>query len=263
VPSNGTAWDYFHINSVQPLGDGSLIVSGRNTWSVISISGQTAGTQWVLGGRHSSFHMGRNAGFAFQHDARLRDATHITIFDDGAGPPAVHRQSRGITLQLDTVHHLATLVHQDEHRGALLSFFEGNVQLLANGDQFVGWGQQPYFSEFNSAGREIFDGRFVGHTDSYRAYRFAWSGQPAAPPAIGRRISRHGRTIYASWNGATTVSRWRIEGGPTPTSRNWIASHRKTGFETAVRLPHAYHYVVAQALDSHGRVLGTSRPIKG
>ncbi|HWD84777.1 MAG TPA: arylsulfotransferase family protein [Solirubrobacteraceae bacterium] len=261
--SRNKPWDYFHINSVQPLPDGDLLISGRNTWSVTDVSHQTARTRWIVGGRHSSFTMAKGARFAFQHDARLRTPTELTVFDDGAGPPVVHKQSRGLTLRLDLTHHKATVIGQDEHKRSLLAFYEGNVQLLPNGDDFVGWGQPPYFSEFNSRGREIFDGRFVGNTDSYRAYRFSWSGQPAARPAIARRVSHRRRTVYASWNGATDVSKWRVVGGPDPTSTTFIASRRKKTFETAIRLPHAYHYVVAEALGSHGQVLSSSRPIKG
>jgi hypothetical protein len=256
-------WDYFHVNSIQPLSDGSILISGRNTWSVTDVSDQTANTNWVVGGRHSSFTMASGARFAFQHDARLRTPTELTVFDDGAGPPAVHKQSRGLTLRLDLTHHRATVLRQDEHKRSLLAFFEGNVQLLSNGDDFVGWGQQPYFSEFNSRGREVFDGRFVGNTDSYRAYRFMWSGQPAARPAVAKRVSRHGRRVFVSWNGATDVSRWRVVGGREPTSTTFIASHRKTTFETTIGLPHAYHYVTAEAIGSHGQVLSSSRAIKG
>jgi hypothetical protein len=261
--STNLPWDYFHVNSVQPLGDGNILISGRNTWSVLDVSDQSARTNWVLGGRHSSFTMGPGARFAFQHDARLRSPTVFTVFDDGAGPPAVHKQSRGLTLRLDLTHHRASVIRDDEHAGPLLANYEGNVQVLPNGDDFVGWGQQPFFSEFNSRAQEIFDGRFVGHTDSYRAYRFGWWGQPAAPPATRLRVVHGRRTLYVSWNGATDVSKWRVVGGPTPTSTNWITTYRKRTFETAVRLPHAYHYVVAQALGSHGQVLASSRPIKG
>ncbi|HET9719184.1 MAG TPA: arylsulfotransferase family protein [Solirubrobacteraceae bacterium] len=256
-------WDYFHVNSIQPLPDGNLLISGRNTWSVLDVSDQSARTQWILGGRHSSFTMAPGARFAFQHDARLRSPTVLTVFDDGAGPPAVHKQSRGLTLQLDLANHRASVIREDQHKGPLLAYFEGNVQVLANGDDFVGWGEQPFFSEFNSRGQEIFDGRFVGHTNSYRAYRFSWWGQPAAPPATRLRVVHGLRTLYVSWNGATDVSRWRLVGGPTPTSTDWITTYRKRTFETAMRLPHAYHYVVAEALGSHGQILSSSRPIKG
>lgn len=259
----GHPWDYFHINSVQPQRDGNLIVSSRDTWAVYKVSGQSGAVQWTLGGKHSSFKMGANTTFAFQHDARTRAGNEITLFDDGAGPPPVHRQSRGLTLRLDTRHRTATLVRQDEHNPALLAFYEGNVQELPGGDDFVGWGQPPYFTEFDSRGREVFDARFVGATDSYRAYRFDWSGTPVTLPAAAVRHQRLRTTVYTSWNGATSVASWRVLAGPAMNSLKPVVTGRKTAFETGLRLAHPYHYVSVQALDPHRHVLGSSKPIKG
>jgi hypothetical protein len=207
--------------------------------------------------------MGANTTFAFQHDARMQGPNQITIFDDGAGPPVVHQQSRGLTLNLDTRHMTATLALQDEHTPPLGAAYEGNVQRLANGDDLVGWGQQPYFSEFDPHGRQIFDARFVGNTDSYRAYRFPWKGTPVTLPAIAVRVRGRRRSVYASWNGAMNIARWRVIGGATTSSTATITSARRSAFETAIRLPHAYHYVAVQAVDARGRVLGTSTAVKG
>ena len=71
----------------------------------------------------------------------------------------------------------------------------------------MGWGQQPYFSEDNSAGQQIFDAHFTVPTSSYRAYRFAWNAQPPTLPALAISPSTDGSTaVYASWNGATDVA---------------------------------------------------------
>jgi hypothetical protein len=259
----GFPWDYFHLNSIQPQADGDLVISSRDTWAAYEISHRTGSVIWTLNGKHSSFKMGKGAAFAFQHDARTRANGQITIFDDGAGPPVVHKQSRGITLRLDMRRKTATLLGQDEHNPALGAAYEGNVQRLANGDDMIGWGQQPYFTEFNSRGHEVFDARFVGATDSYRAYRFAWNGTPATPPAATVRDKHGRRTVWASWNGSTSTVRWRVLAGASPTSLKPVASGPRTAFESGIRLPHAYHDVSVQALGSHGQVLGTSKPIKG
>ena len=95
-PSNPDhPWDYFHVNSIQPLSDGDLLISSRDAWAGYNISHQTGAINWTLGGKQSSFRMGAGAQFAFQHDVRLRPGNLVTMFDDGAGPPAVHKQSRG------------------------------------------------------------------------------------------------------------------------------------------------------------------------
>jgi hypothetical protein len=263
APSNGGhPWDYFHVNSIQRVADGSLLVSGRNTWAAYDISSATGAIIWRLGGKHSSFTMGKNTSFAFQHDARLRTSGLITIFDDGAGPPVVHKQSRGITLRLNTTKMTATLVTQDEHHPPLLAAYEGSVQGQPNGDELVGWGQQPFFTEFNARGKTVFDARFVGVNSSYRAYRFPWTATPASLPAVGARVNGRTTTVYASWNGSTSVARWRVLGGAMPTALKPVRSLPKQAFETAIPIPSGKRYVAAQALDRHGRALATSTAIK-
>jgi hypothetical protein len=144
-----------------------------------------------------------------------------------------------------------------QHRHGLLANFEGGIEQLPNHDDFVGWGQQPYFSEYDPHGNLIFDGHFVDADASYRAYRLTWNATPSDPPAI-RYIGGHDPAVEASWNGATNVSYWRVLGGATPTSRQTLTTARKTWFETWIRLASAPRYVFVQALDSRHRVLGTS-----
>ena len=93
--------------------------------------------------------------------------------------------------------------------------------MLPDDDLFVGWGQQPYFTEFNSSGQEVFDARFTSNTSSYRAYKFPWSGQPTTPPAIALAPNNDGTTeLWSSWNGATAVSSWRVLRGDLPPRRS-------------------------------------------
>ncbi|MFJ8628441.1 hypothetical protein ACIRD3_37160 [Kitasatospora sp. NPDC093550] len=49
-----------------------------------------------------------------------------------------------------------------------------NAQTLRNGDLLVGWGSQPYVSEFSRSGDLLFNARFPEGVNSYRAYRFDW-----------------------------------------------------------------------------------------
>ncbi len=258
----GHPWDYFHLNSAQLIGNGNVIISARDTWAVYDVSHQTGGVVWTLGGRFSSFKMGTNTSFAFQHDARLLSSGLMTIFDDGAGPPDVHKQSRGLTLRLDTSHMTASLVTQDTHSPSVLSRYEGSDQLLHNGDSLVGFGSQPWITEFDSHGRAAFDARFVDANQSYRAYRYPWTGTPASPPSVGTRTSKGRTTVYASWNGSTELARWQVLGGNSATSLKPVASASKAAFETPIKLPHSSTYVAVRALDSHGHVLGTSKAVK-
>ena len=258
----GHPWDYFHLNSAQLIGNGDVIVSSRDTWAVYDVSHQTGGIVWTLGGKSSSFKMGTNTPFAFQHDARLLGHGLMTIFDDGAGPPDVHKQSRGITLRLDTTHKTASLVVQDTHSPGVLARYEGSDQLLHNGDSLVGFGSQPWVTEFDSHGRTVFDGRFVDANQSYRAYRYTWTGTPAALPALGTRTTKGKTTVYASWNGSTELARWQVLGGSSPSKLSVIAGANKAAFETAIKLGSRRTYLAVRALDSHGKVLATSKPVK-
>ena len=52
------------------------------------------------------------------------------------------------------------------------------MQTLPDGNVFVGWGSAPYLSEFGRDGELLFDARFPPEVESYRAFRFPWSGQP-------------------------------------------------------------------------------------
>jgi hypothetical protein len=253
----GDPYDYIHVNSIEPDKDGNLLISGRNTWAVYKVSRETAAVMWTLGGKSSSFRLGPGASFAFQHDVRVQafGDEFLTMFDDGAGPPYVHSQSRALKLELNLKHRTADVASQRDHAPPLLSSYEGSDEQLPDHDDFIGWGQQPYFSQFNARGKLVFDGRFVDNNVSYRAYRFRWSGFPATPPAV--TTSRQGRkmTVYVSWNGATDVASWRVLGGATATALRPVATARKSGFETAISTG-ARADVAVQALGFNGRPLG-------
>ena len=249
-------YDYFHVNSVAVDDDGNLLVSGRNTWAVYKVNRNTGTVMWTLGGKNSTFRFGRDASFAFQHDVRVRAAgdTLLSMFDDGAGPPYVHSESRALELRLNLASRTATVLSQLDLSPPVLSSFEGNEQEMPGGDDFVGWGEAPYFSQYGPKGNLIFEGRFVDANITYRAYRFSWNGTPATPPAVA--TSRHGgkMTVYVSWNGATNVASWRVFAGSTPEAMPAVASAQKRGFETAITA-RAHSYVYVQALDAKGHVL--------
>jgi hypothetical protein len=260
--SNGHVFDYFHVNSVGYDRDGNLIISSRNTWGIYKVDAHTGSVIWTLGGKRSSFRLGPNVHFAWQHDARVRSDGAITLFDDEAAPK-IGTQSRAIAVRLDTAAKTATLVGRAVHGPALVSAYEGNAQNLANGNVFVGWGQNPYFTLFDSRGRTIMDGRFLAPTPSYRAYLLPWSGDPQTKPVIAPiQTSSHTVTTFVSWNGATAVARWRILAGPSASGPfHVVRTAAKQHFETAVHATTGEPYLQAEGLDASGRVLATSAAI--
>ncbi len=263
ISSTGTPFDYFHINSINLDPDGSLLVSARNTWAIYDVDARSGQIVWRLGGKKSSFTAGPGTSTAYQHDPRVLPGGLISLFDNGASP-TVHPQSRGIVLSLNAQAGTATLVSQLTHTPALVADSQGNVQALANGDWFLGWGQEPDFSEYSPAGALLFDAHFPVHVQSYRSFRFAWTGSPAHPPAFAFAPGAAGApgagTVYASWNGATQVASWKVLAGPAPGALEAVAEAPRSGFETSIQLPAGVRgpVVEVEALDANGRLLGTS-----
>jgi len=252
--------DFFHLNSIDLDQDGSLLISARNTWTVYKLDPRSGQILWRLGGKHSSFKIGPGAGTAWQHDPRELPGGAISVFDNGASP-TVHSQSRGAVVNIDPQTGTATLVSQFTHAPPLIAESEGNVQALANGDWFLGWGQEPFFSELNAEGKTLFEAHFPVHERSYRDFRFAWTGTPAHAPAFAFQPAGAGpAVVYASWNGATLVASWRVLAGASPASLTTVAQVPRSGFETAIPVPAGTTGpdVAVQALDVAGGVLGVS-----
>lgn len=256
APRGRATWDWFHINSVQVLADGDLVVSARNTHAVYRIDRATGDVEWRLGGKRSSYRMGRGTRFAWQHDARLHDDGTLTLFDNAAAP-AVRSRSRALRIRLASGR--ATLLAGRAHPRRLLSANQGSVQDLGGGRMFVGWGQNPWFTEFGPDGRVLFDAHLAKGYDSYRAYRASWTGRPRSRPTLAAQRRGRGRVaVWASWNGATEVARWQVLAGADPAALAPVATQPRDGFETAISIPDRGAYVAVRALAADGTVLGTS-----
>jgi len=254
----GYPLDYFHINSIDIDHDGDLLVSAKRTSAVYKIGRETGGVIWRLGGKRSDFEMGEGTRFAYQHDARRQPDGTITIFDNGASPK-VHDQSRGIVLELETDSMTATLAREYTSPDEPLSSSQGNMQVLPNGNVFVGWGSAPFLSEFDSEGGLLFNATFPGGDQSYRAFRLQWSGYPTDNPAIAAKPGAGDKvTVYASWNGATEVESWQVLAGPAADRLEPIGSAPRKGFETTITVSTKEPYVGLRAKDGSGRVLGSS-----
>jgi Arylsulfotransferase (ASST) len=263
--SNEWPFDYFHLNSIAIRHDGSLLISARNTSALYELSPSTGQVTAQIGGKHGSEKLGSGAATAYQHDAEELPDGDFTVFDNGA-VPKVHPQSRGLVLAVNPSARTDTVVGQYLHTKPLSAGSQGNVQPLQDGNMFIGWGAEPYFSEYTSAGALVFDAHLPAKTESYRTYRFPWSGTPTSAPSIAvapRSGSALTTTVYATWNGATGVASWSVLAGASPTQLTPVASASKSGFETSISAPGRPAYVEVQALDASGKVLSTSHAIKG
>ena len=105
------------------------------------------------------------------------------------------------------------------------------LQALPNGDWLIGWGQVPDLSELSPTGQLLFDAHFPAGDQSYRDFRFPWTGAPAHPPAFAVAGGSGGAstTVYASWNGATLVASWQVLAGSSATHMKVVAQRRAHG----------------------------------
>jgi outer membrane protein assembly factor BamB len=251
-------FDYFHINSIDVYDEDHLLISSRSTCTVYKVSRKTGQVVWRLGGKKSDFEMGPGTRTTFQHDARRQTDGTITIFDNGN----INRveQSRAIVVEIDEDAMSASLAQEYTHPDKLLSATQGNAQVLPNGNVFVGWGSAPVFSEFAHDGRLLFSAAYPTEGESYRAFRFPWSGQPIDDPAIAAELGADDEvTIYASWNGATEVTTWQVLAGSAPDQLEPLASAPSEGFETVITVHTTQPYLGLKAVNGSGRVLGTTR----
>jgi hypothetical protein len=256
-------FDYFHVNSISIAPDGNLLLSARNTSTIYKVSRSTGQVAWRLGGKRSSFTMGPGARFWFQHHALPQGPDTVSIFDDGGAPPAKEPQSRAILVHLNTGAKRATLQRSYVHPARLAAANQGSMQVLADGEVLVGWGNLAYFSQFTANGTLILDGQFPVGDQSYRAFTAAWTGHPTDKPAAAARVNpAGGSVVYASWNGATQVNTWTVMAGKTAGALAHVSSQRRSGFETMITVNSAGPYFAVKALDASNHVLGRSPTVR-
>lgn len=266
-------WDWFHLNSVDKDDLGNYLLSARYTQALHYISGSDGSVLWELGGKRSSFQDlsdGHATDFCYQHDARWQaNQTKISLFDNHSenhhpdlGP--TRGKLIGVDLDLMTVE-LLVEYHNPQN---LTCVSQGAMQILDNGDVFVGYGYCGAFTQFSQNGTVLEDvhigpqEQFTdGNIQSYRARKHQWKGYPSTAPDIA--IDK--MSAYVSWNGATEVKNWELqhaERGLWATEDDWEPLDRfdRTGFETRLDFDEQAlrRYVRVMAYDAEGECLGTS-----
>lgn len=219
----GSAFDYYHLNSISKDSLGNYLISARNVWAISYIDGRTGDVLWTLGaGTVNDFadiSGGLATDFAWQHHARWVDEGRTLSFFDNhyhrIGDPYGPSGARVVDLGLDEpANRTARLRHLYEHPDRMRPESQGNAQRLAHGGYLVGWGSSGAFTEFAADGEVLCDARFGAEAafefspvSSYRVFRGAWTGSPSYPPSV----AVVGNKAYVSWNGATEVERWQVE----------------------------------------------------
>ena len=255
-------YDYFHVNAVEVDSDGNLLVTARRPSAVYKIDRETGAIIWRLGGKESDFGLGEGVEFIKQHDARRHPDGTISIFDNRSQPPD-GETSRGILLEVDEDAMAVELVRAFEHPEGIYSRSQGGVHMQPNGNALVGWGSDPHLTEFSAEGDVLFDAQLPPGFNSYRAYRFEWTGRPQDDPAIAAERTGDGElTVHASWNGATEVASWEVLAGPGADSLEPVETADRDGFETEIEVVSEEPFVAVRALDAVGEELGASEAIE-
>lgn len=273
-PPQNDGLDWFHLNSIELDSAGNYLISSRYTHALYYISGKDGHIFWTLGGKHSSFEDlsdGRATDFCYQHDAQWHaNQTRITLFDNHSENLDPDRGiSKGMTLAVDLDAMTVDLVAEYPHPGNFSCVSQGSMQVLENGNVFLGWGFCGLMSEFKADGTLVSDVHLGppedttrGNVQTYRARKMPWVGLPDTRPDIATGDG----AAYVSWNGATEVKSWELQhasNGLWASEDDWESLDKvdRAGFETEipfkVESPRRYMRVVAY--DTDGKRLGATR----
>lgn len=193
--------DYAHINSIDVMQDGDLLLSFRHLSSVFKVARtahdgfEVGDVVWKLGGRASDFDFvdtegSPDGGPCAQHTASELPNGDIMVFDNGAwdrnplcidpgdptGAPVARVPSRVAVWSLDEGTGLAAMTkdHQVDSRYAI---FAGSAQPLPGGHTLVGWAssRDAVVSELDEDGRVVWELEDVEPPKwfSYRAHKAA------------------------------------------------------------------------------------------
>ncbi|KXT17395.1 hypothetical protein AC579_3853 [Pseudocercospora musae] len=280
--SGTSGFDYFHLNSVSKSPSGNFLVSARHTHTIYYINATDQNIIWKMSSQGAStFPIEQGSAsfnFSFQHDARVisENATTMVIsFFDNASNGYNHDldtslASSGKIVAIDYGKGLGTasarLLSVTYPPLSTISASQGNTQVLENGNIFHGWGDVPAFSEHAPDGTVVLAGEFSqpgGGMFSYRAFSFDnWTSTPSntVPSVYTYALNETSPTnIYASWNGATTVSTWRYYGSQNiGDAFDVVGNTTKGGFETLWVAPSFYRWIMVEAVAQNGTSLRNS-----
>lgn len=280
--NSSSAWDYFHINSIDKDENGDYVVSARHAASLYKISGKTGEIIWKIGGlpgvTSSDFTFDKNVTFAYQHHARFLSTSKdgkkqvISFFDNSAQGTEnkdgheVHknRHSSGKVIEVDTENWVVKLLYVANPPDNLLAKSQGSTQVLENGNVVVGWGSEGALTEFNKKGEPIFhayvdSGEFGYRAENYRAFKFDWHGYPNEEIALLSEVDGDNTSIYVSWNGDTETKTWKFFEINSKGDKQFLGEQKRSGFETKFVSKNAIiNEVVVESYDAHDNLLATS-----
>ncbi|CAI7670204.1 unnamed protein product [Penicillium pancosmium] len=280
-----SAWNYFHINSLDKNSEGDYLVSARHYNAIFKINGSNGDIIWQLGGMQgSTFQIPSNLEFAFQHDARFQYRSpdgvieHISFFDNAAYTAPgreISPCSRGRHIELNNTAKSLKEIHTYHAPDNLIAHTQGSFRSLPNGNKLANWGSAGALTEFTDDGTILFHAYLDSYPNknvqSYRGFKANWTALPSEEPAVlALKYGEKDVVVWVSWNGDTETKIWKFylidkESG----EYHFLGSSRRSGFETrfeTIASARAFRFhgellVVAEALDLNGNSLRKSRPV--
>ncbi|RJE24332.1 Arylsulfotransferase ASST [Aspergillus sclerotialis] len=265
-------WDFFHISGLDKDEKGNFLVSSASMNCLAYIDGQSGDVIWKVGGKDNMFEDlsdGDTTTIIQPYRARFtEDGNAITLFD------TTESASRGLFLDVDQEKMTVQVRYQYLNPTDLTTKFGGSVQLLDNSNVLVSYGSSAAWTEYSLEGNPLcevhFGSAFQFNDDriaSQHVSKHAWTGHPKTPPTL----KLIGYEAVVSWNGATEVVTWALEGSSTiPTNKKnlseqftLITAQFKEGFETVLSIPPdtSEHVFRVVAFDRDGNPLGSSDPV--
>ncbi len=204
--------------------------------------------------------------FSWQHHVRVNSTCppyRMTLFNNANSEATINGTlaSTGLTLDLDINKMTATLVaNLSDKADLVMSDSEGTHQVLANGNNLIGYGQVPKIKEFSPNGSVVYATQYgdLASTTSYRVFRLDnWHAVPSYNPkvvATRQRIDAPVK-VFMSWNGATDYDTWVVSTWNANSTLKDVQMVARDGFETMVLLDVGTGAVSAEAAVGH-RILG-------
>ncbi|KAJ7717286.1 ASST-domain-containing protein, partial [Mycena metata] len=281
--SQANPWDAVHINSIDKDSAGNYLISSRHCKTIYKIS-RNGTIIWRLGGHLTDFTpIGNETFFNWQHHARWRNnETQISLFDDGAavlpGEDVVNEVvASGKFLIVDEAAMTVELAKRylpSPSKFVSCSYFRALTEPYGD-TVVVGYGLHPWVTVHDASTQDVIFSAVIGPNASvtgvsnYRVFQTStdvFVGRPSAPPSVAivngnTTTNNTTTTIYVSWNGATHVASYTVLTGDNSAAvERKVVNVPKSGFETAVSVSteSLSAYVVVEALDAGGRVLGRS-----
>lgn len=270
-------FDFFHLNTAQKDSKGNILISSRHLHKLLYVDGKTGEIIWTLGGKaeendFTDLSGGKATDFTWQHHSQIQSEEDgiITVMDNAAaGVFSLHDKptSHALMIKIDEANRTAELLHS--YTIDRRSPSQGSVQVLPSEHVLVGWGPTAAWSEHDNSGDLLCEYHFAAswyfttqRVKNYRVFKvYNWKSTPDYPPTAMTK----GDKVYVSWNGATEVRYWRLQGADHPAADGEyhdLETIGKDGFESAFAIPRDpdYEFLRVVALDADKNVLSRSLP---